>query len=135
MEALGEHWTRAELRAFNRCRLYCRAFFLSDIVTGDGKRIDPAMFHGSSRVSSTLTWPQQQQLGDKDWAIWRKMLKQDFLTETGQLRTLLRAWYDDPRQHHKVWLAYTDKTGSNYGEQSYQHGRILQFCCSIDNEE
>ncbi len=96
MEALGAHWTRAELQAFNRCRLYCRTLFLSDIVTRDGKRIELAMFHGSSRVSSTLTWPQQQQPGDKDWVVWRKMLKQDFLTEAGQLCILLGAWYDDP---------------------------------------
>ncbi len=110
MDVLGENWSRAEIRAFNRCRIFCHVIFVSNMATGDGKSLLMEFFHGTAQAESELTWPFQQRPGEKDWMVWRKILRQDFLTPAGNLKTTLGAWYDDAEQHHFRWPGYIDRS-------------------------
>ena len=42
--------------------------------------------------------------------VWRKILRQDFLTPAGNLKTTLGAWYDDAERHHRRWPGYIDRS-------------------------
>ncbi len=106
MESLSDVWSRAEVRAFNRCRMYSRVWFVSDIASGDGRRILHGFMRGTTRAESSLSWPHQHRPSDSDWQVWRKILKRDFMTEAGTLRRSLGAWYDDANRHHRVWPGY-----------------------------
>ena len=52
-------FNRAEVSSINRCRLWLNVFFLSDIVSGNGKNILPEVLEGkaiNNRVSA-WKWP------------------------------------------------------------------------------
>jgi hypothetical protein len=61
--------TRAQQLAFNRVRLYVGVFYLSEVVTADGKRITRAAWEGSRVRYSALLWPYQPQPGPKSFRI------------------------------------------------------------------
>ena len=63
MSAIVDTWSRAKLRAFICCRLYCCVWSVSDMVAGDGKTIQPELFHGRMQVASSPNWPRQLQEG------------------------------------------------------------------------
>ncbi len=80
MSTLSDKWTRAEVRSFNRCRMYIRAIHVSDIASGDGKCILSKVFQGKIRLTTKLHWPRQDRPPEKDWMVWRKILREDFLS-------------------------------------------------------
>jgi hypothetical protein len=74
---------RAEqLSKLNVCRLYCHAIRLSDITTGDGKRIHPKSWNGlpSDTAGTEYTWPKHGQPTKAAWDLWRSAIRQCFLT-------------------------------------------------------
>ena len=68
---------KEQLWAINRCRLYLRAYTLSDIVTGDGTTIMPNCWEGTYPCHTTRShcWPAQGKPSSSDWEIWWLHLK------------------------------------------------------------
>jgi hypothetical protein len=59
------------LKSINRCRMYLKCIFISDIMSADGATILPEALMGtSSGHSSTLEWIIQLQPCRKDWYNW-----------------------------------------------------------------
>ncbi len=85
--AVSNVWLRAELHASNRFKIFSGVWFISDMVTGDGKKILPEVLQGMTRMVSNLNWPQQQHPGKRDWKVWRKILQRDILTDAENLWT------------------------------------------------
>ena len=71
------HFRRADLLAVNRCRLYLRVTWLSEITTPDGTNLQSSLYNESPSLNSqsTLLWPYQPCPGPRSWATFRKLLR------------------------------------------------------------
>jgi hypothetical protein len=80
----------------NKCRLYLRVIYLSDIVTGDGTSIEDIAWLGSMRMHPQReeSWPNQQNPPMRAWLLWRKVLKSAFVSRGRRLRKPLCLWLD-----------------------------------------
>ncbi len=75
------HPSQVELLKLNKCRLYLRVYFLSEIGTGDGLAILAEAWSGKQleTVYKSSSWPRNQRPCYKDWLIWQCFLKKAFL--------------------------------------------------------
>jgi hypothetical protein len=66
--------TTEEMSALNRCRLFLRAFHLSDIVDGSGTTITDDAWLGRLNTYQLRdeSWPKQAPPTRNDWYIWRR---------------------------------------------------------------
>ena len=66
--------------AINRCRLFLQVIHLSDVTTGDGKRICNNAYRGQKHVclQAIYDWPAQGRPVESDWVEWRKALETTF---------------------------------------------------------
>ncbi len=103
--AIPPHWSVSNVRAINRCRLYLRVLFLSDIAHGDGKHMISNGFNGIKPFDSSLIWPQQGKPSENNWRTWKRFLRREFLQPNGsyQLQTPLGTWIDHEDRHHRLW--------------------------------
>lgn len=106
MDALiNDHsFTHDEITSVNRCRLYLRVFFLSDIVSGDGTTILQDAYDGvrSTQWISRWRWPRQSRPPPRDWNLWRIAIRDVWArSETMKIQTPLLAW------HHDTHLKFT----------------------------
>jgi hypothetical protein len=104
-----------DLYHLNLCRQFCHATRLSDITTGDGRRIHPASWSGYPTDSSGLEyeWTAHGSPSPKIWQLWQTAIRHCFLTlDTPQqiLRHPLSAW-TGPTPSDWQWLysASTDR--------------------------
>jgi hypothetical protein len=70
---------RSQLLAFNRCRLFFRVAYLSEVSTADGTSIASDAWDGSRPRCSPLLWPYQPMPGPKSFPVWRRLLATAFL--------------------------------------------------------
>ena len=101
----------AQLKAFNRVRCHLHVMNLSDVTTGDGKRIDTVFFDSSPPcLDSAWEWhlehPTQQ-----DYKVWRRYLK-SLLDATNSLFSPLGKWIAQSHQNIK-WF-YSPSTDRIY---------------------
>ncbi len=80
MDTLEDHWSWRKVRAFNHCWIYLQVLHLSDITTGDGMKILPEAFQGTTHLPSQLQWLNQGKPSPGDWIIWQKMITREFLS-------------------------------------------------------
>jgi hypothetical protein len=108
--------TQSEIIALNKCRLYLRVYFLSEICTGDGLEITDNAWRGEllDVPLRTLSWPRQQRPVYKDWVIWKSFLKRSVLLRGLKLRRPLGNWI----RHDKSWEWYF----------SPSEGRLFKSC-------
>jgi hypothetical protein len=97
-----------QLYHLNLCRLYCHAIRLSDLTTGDGRRIHPMSWKGQPTSSSGIEydWPLHASPSAKVWELWQAALRHCFLThDTNQqhLRKPLGQWLD-PTPSNWKWF-------------------------------
>ena len=98
MTAFASHgYQDSQLTLLNLCRLSCHALRLSDISTGDGRRILPRSWQGYPTDSSgcKFEWPYHGRPLNTAWDLCRSSLRHCFLTiETTQqiLRQSLGCW-------------------------------------------
>ena len=102
---------KGSLATLNRCRLYLKVFTLSDIVTGDGKRIRDEAWHGrqydTGRDSSQ--YPIWGRPGLQAWSMWRTALQSTFCSVRQKLLTTpLGNWEHIPSH----WKWFSLKTAS-----------------------
>ena len=93
-----QSFTREEIMSVNRCRLYLRVFFLSDIVTCDGTAIRQEAYDGwrSLQWTSRWKWPKQPRPPIRDWRLWHIVIRDVWArSETLDLHTPLLDWIHD----------------------------------------
>jgi hypothetical protein len=99
----------ADLKACNHCRMYLRALFLSDLVSGDGLMILDSAWNGDRtedfRASS---WPNYGKPPRSAWDIWRRYVSKAFLGRGRRLRTPLGRWLTPDT----TWSWYLNVEGS-----------------------
>ena len=93
------------LRRINAVRLFLQVFFLSDVVTSDGREIDRAYCDSSLTPSRTslLEWPDQAPPGKLAWSEWRRMLRTCYTTRNFTLRIPLGRWLS-PSLRTQSWF-------------------------------
>ena len=75
---VSSKWTMLE--HVNRCRLYLKAFYISDL-SSDGLKIDKGYFDGtSSREHPTLSIPDIEKPTAAQWRVWKSFLHRNFLS-------------------------------------------------------
>ena len=93
--ALAYYGKGIKLRRINAVRLYLQVFYLSDIVTSDGKHVAQEYTSPSpsgTLRSSLLKWPHQADPGPKAWSEWRTMLRACYTHRSFTLLTSLGRW-------------------------------------------
>ncbi len=119
MEALlqDQSLTQMQLHSLNCCRLYLQVTRLSDIVTTDGKRIQPCFLHGSHHnIYTSLQWPVQRTPQTQTWKLWQQTLSRHFLIGNNLIKPLGHwvcitnnyHWFHSPK-HNKVFKKITDQ--------------------------
>jgi hypothetical protein len=116
-----------DLIALNLCRLHCHATRLSDITTGDGRRIHPLSWAGypSDSAGTEYEWPTQGRPTNSHWNLWHSALRKCFLTLDNpqqQLRLPLGEWTGPLPAHWRWFYSPTLKRvyQSIPEDQSYQ---------------
>ena len=60
------------LRTINKCRIFLKVYFLSDMYNSKGAHILPWVLQGRpGPVANGCRWPRQGQIQGKDWEEWR----------------------------------------------------------------
>lgn len=118
MEALLSRYrdifSRSEILAINRCRLYMQVVSLSDIATGDGTRITKKAYRGISDSfrSSKWRWAVQINPTPREWKLWRQALclfAHDSIRQTGTISTPLGNWQDPGHQQYDWFYSLSSK--------------------------
>ena len=88
-------FTKNEIETINRCRLYLRVFFLSDIVSGNGQYIIPDIVRGEKfeQLKSRWQWPRKPKPPKSSWNLWDIAITEVWAkSESLRLRHLLGNW-------------------------------------------
>ena len=95
----------ATLRQANICRLWLRVLRLSDIISGDGRRILDQYWYGTGPNSTTsmYDWPPVGEPSPSAWRAWRTLLSQLAPGPTRSLTRPLGAWHVIPPSSH-AWF-------------------------------
>ena len=112
-----------ELIALNRCRIYIKAMFISDIVNYAGDSIGEDAKDVRLGRHSTLLWPNQTRPGKKDRRVWEKYVNR--LSREDRLITPLGRWTGPS---HQIWpyMLHNDATAILIERPTgqFSHGRI-----------
>lgn len=87
----------------NQCRLYLKAYYISDLATASGHSLSYHAWEGSTRShgsTNRFSWPNQGVPSKASWAIWRKFLKATILSRGMKLKMDLGCWL---RQDKDIW--------------------------------
>jgi len=63
-----------ELASMNRCRMFIKATYLSDICMGDGKYMDTRFWDGKATCTTEYQWPRMEKPTTYEWNTWIKNL-------------------------------------------------------------
>jgi exonuclease III len=126
----ANHYTKAEVRKINYCRMFLQAVTVSDLSHPDGTSIDLLMMQGqdSEKGSRTAILSiHQERPSDTEWKLWRRA-NLLWSTLAGTLRQPLGQWLHPiqaQRRHQfayryrrRVWIRMEDDT------TKYQEYRI-----------
>ena len=98
-----------DLASVNRCRLFLKVMYLSDITTGDGSYIARPSYYGVQNqwLTTTYEWSTQGKPGNHDWIEWRRAINSTFFVSLPSLvlpfSYQLREWDEDTPQLHWRW--------------------------------
>jgi hypothetical protein len=102
---------KRDLTDINRCRVYLRVFFLSDIVNIQGDTIEEWAITGERSNARRITWhwPVQQKPPRNMWNKWKAALRAVFNDET-TLAAPMGDWlHMHNHQESEWWLSVRDK--------------------------
>ena len=90
-------FTSGQLHKINQCRLYLQVTTVSDITTGDGRRITKVAWRGKrdSNYINHHKWPLQGFPGKTSWQIWRRSLRLSLNLSRLSLGAPLGFWLTD----------------------------------------
>jgi hypothetical protein len=107
----------ADLLAINKCRIFQKIFYLSDMVSGDGTHILHAALHGSlTGTTNGMSWPTQGRPSERDWSIWKRVCSTHLLIRQSSLKHPLGNWTHSPKDHHWLLDPTTDTLYKNNGD-------------------
>jgi hypothetical protein len=91
-----KHFTAKEIKDINRCRMYLKVFYLSDVTDIAGHHIEAWAIKGKrdDTRSSKWEWPIQQRPPTAAWKVWKKAIGEAF-TEEEDITHQLGEWYDE----------------------------------------
>ena len=115
MEEFAKRYKRKKLlKQLNRCRMGLQAITLSDITTSTGKQICPYAIKGTRHPHrhSTYKWPNQNEIGNKFWIIWRTCVKETFCHNNTRLKKNLKDWIEGAEQSQR-WKTFADHDTGN----------------------
>ena len=77
---IQQGYSKSYLASLNRCRIYLKVIWLSDITTVDGKNINKVSYQGKYQPNykSAYTWATIQRPKPTEWTAWRMALRQCF---------------------------------------------------------
>jgi hypothetical protein len=116
-----------ELKICNHCRMFLRALFLSDIVTGNGEYLLESAWQGEPYITlfKSRSWPSYGKPPKSHWEIWRKWIRIAFLGRGRRLIAPLGKW----RSFDSNWPSYLSLDGDlleyNLGIW-YEHKPVLR---------
>jgi hypothetical protein len=79
--------SRADLKSFNRCRLFLGVMHLSEITTADGPAIARGGWAGTRPRFSPILWPFQPAPSPQSWRVWRRLIARAFLEDVPRRAT------------------------------------------------
>jgi hypothetical protein len=71
---------KADLIAFNRCRIYLQVNSLAEISTADGRSINRSAWQGNRLTTPQHLWPQQEKSGPNHGRFGASASQRNFLT-------------------------------------------------------
>ena len=86
---------KSDLTWFNKCRMFLKIFFVSDIVSSDGTKLRADILDGkpNGKSHSNLLWPKWGKPPATAWSIWRRTLRLIFTNSiTLDLKNKLGNW-------------------------------------------
>ncbi len=98
--------SKKELEAINQCRLYLKAYHVSDLATASGSRLSYHAWEGTPREhgqTNRFGWPEQGKPSKSSWETWRKFLRMTLLARGTKLKKDLGHWV---RKDHDIWQWY-----------------------------
>ena len=105
--------------SMNRCRIYLKVLFMSELCTADGKYIDKCFLGRSpSPVDSGLEYPPEEPTRH-DWQTWRSTWYQ-VTSQSGKLRSPLGDWINKPLSSWRWVLLSDNNQVANIGKD-YTH--------------
>jgi hypothetical protein len=106
-----------ELLACNQCRLFLKAWFISDIATGDRRLITEEAWTGQhvNTSSKAQSWPYHPKPSRATWLTWQKWISKAFLSRGRRFRQPLGKWL----RWEDSWKWFTSAEGELY---SLSHG-------------
>jgi hypothetical protein len=83
----------SQLLAVNKCCIYLRAYFISDIMDGNGSHLSDDAWMGRIPTNSrSCTWPTHGPPTRGDWETWRLCIKKSILARGMRLLQPLGPW-------------------------------------------
>lgn len=133
MESFAKNgFSPKQLAMLNRCRMFLRVIYLSDLATGDGTSLPVSVFHQRTPldIHSDVSWPPQVAPNAHSWRLWNDALLRCFLCphseSRGRLLRPLGAWFKVP----VGWSEFLDPATSCYyvhrGEMAYDRYTLAQ---------
>jgi hypothetical protein len=127
----SNQFSRGVLQDINRCRIYMRVFFLSDITNIQGTLIETWVISGKRQTTrtSSWTWPVQQR--PTDWKAWKYAI--EFLAPKRTVNPSLGAWIKEHHQTQEWYYDAEDKTiyhhtNGQWEQRQAQNIGRLRFC-------
>ena len=84
-EMLNAKIDETTLKKANRCRIYLNVFTLSDITTGDGRRIKQSSWAATREkprnIANSASWTLWESISNEDRAAWKEALQRTFCPE------------------------------------------------------
>ena len=105
----SNHYSPAEIRRLNYCRIYLNVVTISDLTMPDGVHIDKSVRDGRPDIHSsrpTILSINQERPSGNEWRLWRRayLLWSDI---NGRLRQPLGRWLLPVSKHRHHYFAYT----------------------------
>ena len=116
-------YTKRDLVLLNQCRIYHQLFFLSDIATADGRRIEE-IYKTSERNTarqSQWKWPRQGKPAKTTWTLWRNALS--YFEQGTMIRETLGEWIAPSHQRWAWQVNLQDNEVRFYDGGQYQYFR------------
>ena len=118
--------SREELQCINRCRLYLKVFFFSDLVSGNGTTILLEAWEGRQlhHRHSRWQWPRQTRPPPSNWVLWQMAIREIWASsETRLLKYPLGNWVHESHQVHK--FVYAKESNTVY--ETFTNGSISAY--------
>jgi len=102
------YWT-TDLNTLNRCRMYSRVIFLSDICEAMGNKMEQYLWKQPQVTESVFHWPTIPKPTPTEWRLWQQAIQR--ATSIGQNLALplpLGKWYNRT-EHSPGWYYHAEE--------------------------